>query len=100
VGFPGKIEDFGDLTGEQKRTIRKGLKVMCREIQMGVATAQLAMQDAGLRLGIYDVDRTVRRLRFRLHHDRAAGVHEGVRHCLTADGQFDFSRWAVDGCPR
>ena len=56
--FSGEISDFGPLEKEQVRTIRKGLKVMCREIQMGVAVAQLAMHDAGLRPGGYDVDRT------------------------------------------
>jgi 3-oxoacyl-[acyl-carrier-protein] synthase II len=95
--FSGKIEDFGDLTSELKRTIRKGLKVMCREIQMGVATAQLAMQDAGLRLGIYDVDRTGAVYGSDYIMTDPQEFTEGVRHCLTADGQFDFSRWAVDG---
>ena len=38
--FTGKIEDFGTLEPDQKKNIRKGLKVMCREIQMGVAAAQ------------------------------------------------------------
>jgi 3-oxoacyl-[acyl-carrier-protein] synthase II len=95
--FKGKIEDFGDLSGEQKRTIRKGLKVMCREIQMGVAAAQLALQDAGLRLGVYDVDRTGVVYGSDYIMTQPEEFTEGVRHCLTADGQFDFSRWAVDG---
>ena len=46
--FSGKIDDFGPLPPAQKKTIRKGLKVMCREIQMGVAAAQLSLVDAGL----------------------------------------------------
>ncbi|MCH8924198.1 MAG: beta-ketoacyl-[acyl-carrier-protein] synthase family protein, partial [Planctomycetes bacterium] len=37
-----KIDDFGELTKDQKKAIRKGLKVMCRECKMGVATAQRA----------------------------------------------------------
>jgi 3-oxoacyl-[acyl-carrier-protein] synthase II len=35
--FSGEIDDFGDLEKEQKKAIRKGLKVMCRECQMGAA---------------------------------------------------------------
>ena len=46
--FTGHIDDFGPLDADRKKAIRKGLKVMCREIQMGVAAAQLAMVDAGL----------------------------------------------------
>jgi 3-oxoacyl-[acyl-carrier-protein] synthase II len=47
--FTGSIDDFGPLETARKRAIRKGLKLMCREIQMGVASAQLALYDAGLR---------------------------------------------------
>ena len=56
--FSGQIGDFGELEAGQQKTIRKGLKVMCREIQMGVAAAQRALQDAGLKAGGYDCDRT------------------------------------------
>src|SRR5690554_4183188 len=44
--FSGAIDDFGPVDGTVKRNIRKGLKVMCREIQMGVAAAQRALADA------------------------------------------------------
>lgn len=47
--FTGKIQDFGELEDSKKRAIRKGCKLMAREIQMGVASAQLALQDAKLR---------------------------------------------------
>ncbi len=35
--FSGEIDDFGPLEKEQKKAIRKGLKVMCRECLMGTA---------------------------------------------------------------
>ena len=47
--FTGDIRDFGELGDSQKKAIRKGCKLMAREIQMGVASAQLALQDARLR---------------------------------------------------
>src|SRR5215471_16833655 len=58
--FTGDIENFGPLEKEQKKAIRKGLKVMCRECQMGVAAAQMALADAGLVAGngAYDPERT------------------------------------------
>ncbi len=46
--FTGDILDFGELDAAQKKAIRKGCKLMAREIQMGVASAQLAIQDAKL----------------------------------------------------
>ena len=45
--FTGEIEDFGPLEKERKKSIKKGLKVMCRETRMAVAAAQLAIADAG-----------------------------------------------------
>lgn len=95
--FRGKIDDFGDLSSDQKRTIRKGLKVMCREIQMGVASAQLALQDAHLRSGDYDVDRTGAVYGSDYIMTEPQEFTEGVRRCLDEQGHFDFSRWASEG---
>ena len=55
--FTGDIENFGPLDKEQKKAIRKGLKLMCRESQMGVAAAQMALADAKLTVGSVDPDR-------------------------------------------
>ena len=44
--FTGKIQDFGALDDSKKKAIRKGVKLMAREIQMGVASAQLALEHA------------------------------------------------------
>ncbi|MEZ6075069.1 MAG: beta-ketoacyl synthase N-terminal-like domain-containing protein [Pirellulaceae bacterium] len=33
--FTGAIEDYGDLDKSQQRAIKKNMKVMCREIEMG-----------------------------------------------------------------
>ena len=49
--FTGHITEFGDLDGTRKKSIRKGLKVMCRETQMAVAAAQRALSDSGLETG-------------------------------------------------
>jgi len=49
--FTGAIDDYGQLEPDQKKAIRKAIKMMCRESQMGVAAAQRAWQDAGLKSG-------------------------------------------------
>ncbi|MBQ9874196.1 MAG: beta-ketoacyl-[Thermoguttaceae bacterium] len=46
--FQGKIQDFGELDDSKKKAIRKGIKLMSREIQLGVASAQRAIADASL----------------------------------------------------
>lgn len=98
-GFQGRIEEFGPLEREQSKAIRKGLKVMCRECQMGVAAAQLALSDAGLaaktdptRTGIaYGSDYMIS-----LPDEFAPGIV----NCLSPDGHFEFSRWALEGMPK
>jgi 3-oxoacyl-[acyl-carrier-protein] synthase II len=47
-GFTGKIEDYGPLEKTLQRSIKKSMKVMCREIEMGVAAAQKALSHSGL----------------------------------------------------
>lgn len=98
--FTGSIDDFGPLESEKKKAIRKGLKIMCRESQMGVAAAQRALSDAGLgdsqkldpeRAGVvFGSDYMLT-----LPEDFSAGI----LRCLDADGNFDFSHWASDGLP-
>jgi 3-oxoacyl-[acyl-carrier-protein] synthase II len=95
--FTGEIDDFGPLDKEQKKAIRKGLKVMCRECQMGVAAAQGALIDAGLKLGSLDPDRTG----ISFGADYMLSVPEeftaGIVQCVDAQGQFQFSRWGSEG---
>ena len=55
--FTGTIDDFGDLDKKLKRGIKKGLKVMCREIEMGVAAAQFALAQSQLTPEVYDPQR-------------------------------------------
>lgn len=97
--FSGHIDDFGPLEKNQKRTIRKGLKVMCREIQMGVAAAQKAVADADLAAAC-DADRTGVVFGADYILTTPDEFAEGVRHCLDEQHEFDFSRWAEDGMPQ
>ncbi|MCA9059013.1 MAG: beta-ketoacyl-[acyl-carrier-protein] synthase family protein [Planctomycetaceae bacterium] len=63
VGTPGciggEISDFNDTTAKKEhlKDLRKSLKVMCREIQLGVASAIQAMTDAGLAPGAVQPER-------------------------------------------
>ncbi len=95
--FTGEIDDFGSLEKEQKKAIRKGLKVMCRECQMGVAAAQLALADAGLKLDAVDPER----IGISFGADYMLSVpeefSEGIVQCLDEHGQFQFARWGTEG---
>ncbi|MEO8495576.1 MAG: beta-ketoacyl synthase N-terminal-like domain-containing protein [Planctomycetota bacterium] len=98
--FTGNINDFGTLESDRKKAIRKGLKVMCREIQMGVAAAQLAMADAGLEPGGYDNDRTGIVYGSDYIMTLPQEFTEGVKNCLDEQGRFEFNRWAESGLPK
>jgi len=98
--FQGKIDSFGPLEKGQKKAIRKGLKVMCRECQMGVAAAQLALHDAELSIGQADPTRTGITFGSDYMLSDPGEFTEGVLNSLSEDGLFDFSRWAPQGMPK
>jgi len=99
--FTGAIDEFGPLDPEKKKAIRKGLKVMCRESQMGVAAAQLALSDSGvLAMPGLDPDRIGvvfgSDYMLTLPDDFASGI----LRCIDESGNFDFTRWASEGMPQ
>lgn len=98
--FSGDIDDFGPMEKEVKKALRKGLKVMCRECQMGVAAAQLALHDAELAPGKYEPTRTGVSFGSDYMITLAEDFSEGIRSCLNGQGQFEFGRWATEGMPK
>jgi 3-oxoacyl-[acyl-carrier-protein] synthase II len=95
--FRGKIEDFGPLDKEQMKAIRKGLKVMCRECQMGVAAAELALNDAALGPGRTDPLRTGIAFGTDYMISLPDEFTEGILQCIDESGRFDFARWPTEG---
>jgi len=98
--FDGKIDVFGPLEKETKKAIRKALKVMCRESQMGVAAAQRALADAGLRPGTFDPERAGITYGSGYMLTVPEEFSQGVLECLDEKGRFEFSRWATHGMPK
>ena len=98
--FTGEIEDFGPLEKEQKKQIRKALRVMCRECQMGVAVAQLALTDACLQTGTIDPDRIGISYGTDYMLSLPEEFNEGIRQCLGGEGRFEFPRWGLEGLPK
>ena len=98
--FTGEIDDFGPLDKEVKKAIRKGLKVMCRECQMGVAVAQLALADAALKPGAANPDRSGISFGADYMLSPPEEFSEGIVQCLDPQGRFQFSRWGMEGMPK
>ena len=95
TGFRGSIGDFGDLEAPQKKAIRKGLKLMCRETQMAVAAAQHALADAG-GADSRDPERTGVVLGSDYMLTLPEDYTDAIAKCV-ADGGFDYDRWGGDG---
>jgi len=99
--FTGDIGDFGPLDKGMQRAIKKNQKVMCREIEMGVAACQLALHHAGLsdpanrdpdRFGIvYGSDYIL---------TRPEEYADGVAACLDENQEFDMAKWPMTGRPK
>ena len=98
--FTGAIEDYGPLDKALQRTIRKGSKLMCREIEMGVAAAQRAIDHAGLTPESRDRDRTGVVYGCDYIMTLPEEFAAGIQNCQDEDGKFQFSQWAAKGLPQ
>jgi 3-oxoacyl-[acyl-carrier-protein] synthase II len=95
--FTGEIEEFGPLDKPLQRAIKKGQKVMCREIELGVAACQLALNHAQLgpdernpeRSGItYGCDYIL---------TRPEEYADGIAECLKDGEEFELVKWPTLG---
>ena len=97
-GVPSKLAaEVRDFDPVEHIYNRKFLKVMSRDIQLGVASASMAMKDAGLRQGSIDPDRLG--VEFGAGHMSATPeeLADAASHLQqTADG-VSFEGWAEEG---
>jgi 3-oxoacyl-[acyl-carrier-protein] synthase II len=89
VQFGGEIKDF---EGKKYIKPRKSMKVMCREIQTGFASASLAMQDAGLAPEAVDPDRFGVVLGSEMFYCDIEELGDAYRKCVV-DGQLRPEMW-------
>jgi 3-oxoacyl-[acyl-carrier-protein] synthase II len=83
-----------DATFDPRQYIkpRKSLKVMCREIQLGVAAAGIAVEDSGIQLEQFDPFRIGVVLGTDIMYCPPEELAETYEGCLI-NGEFDFQRW-------
>ena len=98
--FTGDITDFGEVDKKLKRNIKKALKLMCREIQLGVAAAQFAIDHSRVKGG-YDPSRIGTLFGSDYIITEPGEFASGVGNCITEDSsngsKFDFEKWAENG---
>lgn len=98
--FQGSIEDYGPLDKQLQRSIKKNMKVMCREIAMGVAASQKALVHSGL-----GADRDPTRCGCLFGCDyiltRPEEYSDGLCNLREESGQgYDIRDWPVHGLGR
>lgn len=97
TSFQGRIEDFGNLEAEKKKTIRKGIKLMNRQTQMAVAAAQQALGDSKVQTGTFDSDR----IGVCFGAGNVSLLPEdflpAIRTCSDPEAGFRFERWGAEG---
>lgn len=95
----GEVSDFTE--DSHKKTLlkdhRKNIKAMCREIQMGVASAMLALQHAQLDLSTINHERLGVEFGANLMLSAPDILGPAVRACHTETVPFDFERWGGHG---
>ncbi len=97
--FSGQIGDFGPLAKTTQRLIRKSLKLMNRETQLGVAAAGHAVRDSGLLDAGYESDRIGVCFGAGNVEIRKTDFVDGFDACREAFGELDLRSWGNVGLP-
>jgi 3-oxoacyl-[acyl-carrier-protein] synthase II len=97
--FAGEIDDFGELEKDLKKSIRKALKMMCRESMMAVAAAQSAIADGGFGPGAPPMDPDRSGVVFGSDYMLSPpdDLLAGMLKCGVGAGRFDYSKWGGAG---
>lgn len=97
LSFTGEIDDFGELDKEVKKSIRKALKVMCRETMMAVASAQQAMADAKLSGGAVSPERCGIVYGSDYMLSPPVDFESAMIKCGASGGEFSYPDWGQAG---
>jgi len=97
--FQGAIDDFGDLAAPVRKSLRKALKTMNRETQLGVAAGQQALADSRVQQ-YYEPERIGVCFGAQQVSVMPRDFVAGIEVCSDEHQQFDFSRWGAEGIPQ
>ena len=95
--FTGHISDFGELEKTLKRSVKKGLRLMCREIEMGVAASQLAIQQSSISAETNPAERVGTLFGSDYILSPPADLSAGFARCMDENGDFQMEQWGEHG---
>ncbi|NQV24460.1 MAG: beta-ketoacyl-[acyl-carrier-protein] synthase family protein [Rhodopirellula sp.] len=94
----GEVKDFTEKTAKKEylQAQRKSIKVMCREIQLGVASAHLALANSELDIAAINHERLGVDFGANQMFSTPDVLSEGVFRC-DENHKFNFDRWGEEG---
>lgn len=94
----GECKEFTDKIAKKQylKAQRKSIKVMCREIQLGVASAHLALADSELDMDAINHERLGVDFGANQMFSTPDVLSEGVFQC-DQGGEFHFDQWGEEG---
>lgn len=98
----GEVREFTDEAARKVylKDHRKNLKAMCREIQLGVCSAMLALQHSALDLKVINHERLGVEFGANLMLSSPAMLSDAVAASKTEDNVFHIEKWGPEGFPR
>jgi len=99
-GFAGHIDDFGELQPATRKAIRKALKLMNRETQLGVAAAQHALAESRLHEARHEPDRVGVCFGAGNVSIMPQDFQAGIEACTNQESEFVFDEWGSRGLPQ
>jgi len=94
----GEVREFNDKTVNKLVKQRKSIKVMCREIQLGVASASCALEHAGIGDGTVDPERLGVDFGANLMLSPPEDIANACFACIDETSQkFTYSDWGKKG---
>ncbi len=97
--FVGEVRDFTEESAKKVylKPQRKSIKLMCHEIQLGVASANLAVEEAGLNLENMDRNRIGVAYGANMMLSLPTKLSDGVKASLEETGEFSIPKWGSSG---
>ena len=102
-GVGGAVTEFTDELARKVylKNQRKNIKAMCREIQLGVASAGLALQHSEINLDAIDHERLGVEFGANLMLSTPDMLSQGCFPCCDEGStEFQISRWGQEGLPK
>lgn len=100
-GVGGEIPEFNESSLKQQyfteKDQKKSIKVMCREVQMGVAAALIALRDSQLDMSTIDHSRIGVEYGANLMFYPPVTLAEACKACVDESGEFDYREWGGAG---